>query len=221
MTRDDAAYAAGIFDAEGCVKTIVQKTKSGTIQLHVCLAIANTDAKVIKWLKDISGFGFYTVPKSAGAKNHAPCWQFRVEDTLEALSFFVEIFSFSVVKRDQISNAIKFLWSRMIREYRSSYNEFEIDVLYNIREEIRTKRNSKASFLGESITKDSLIKVVKESESGKYHVFAWSVGAIAKLGTRPDAEIAKELGTTWSNVQSKRSSLGISPFRVTRRNSGL
>lgn len=58
----------------------------------------------------------------------------------------------------------------------------------------------------------------KISSSGVW--IDWDDAAIAKLGTAPDIEIARQLGTTNQNVAKKRAKLGIPSHRSAKTSSG-
>ena len=57
-SETDIAYLAGLFDADGCASSYVQRSKKSnkTVQVHCC-EISMTNKEVVYWVKNLVGFG--------------------------------------------------------------------------------------------------------------------------------------------------------------------
>ena len=67
-------YLAGLFDADGCASSYVQRSKKSnkTVQVHSC-EISMTNKEVVYWVKDFLGLVTYTTEQKlvVWVRNHS------------------------------------------------------------------------------------------------------------------------------------------------------
>ena len=80
-------YLAGLFDADGCASSYVQRSKKSnkTVQVHSC-EISMTNKEVVYWVKDFLGFGNIHYRAKVGGMGKKPQWRYRASHRL-ALKF--------------------------------------------------------------------------------------------------------------------------------------
>ena len=99
-------YLAGLFDADGCASSYVQRSKKSnkTVQVHSC-EIAMTNKEVIHWVKDFLGFGNIFYKKKVGGMGKKPQWRYRASHKL-ALQFANKVLPHSIVKKKKLQDII-------------------------------------------------------------------------------------------------------------------
>ena len=99
-------YLAGLFDADGCASSYVQRRKKSnkTVQVHSC-EIAMTNKEVIHWVKDFLGFGNIFYKKKVGGMGKKPQWRYRASHRL-ALKFANKILPHSIVKKKMLQDIV-------------------------------------------------------------------------------------------------------------------
>ena len=100
------AYLAGLFDADGCASSYVQRNKKSnkTVQVHCC-EIAMTNKEVIHWVKNLVGFGNIHYRARVGGMGKKPQWRYRASHRL-ALKFANKILPHSIVKKGKLQEII-------------------------------------------------------------------------------------------------------------------
>lgn len=103
MDIAERAYAAGLFDGEGCVQVYLQG--KGRTQLLIALSVSGTDFRPLEWLQErwggrIQVYDEGTGPRSDGSSRR-PLGTWRVRSH-RARDFANDIYPFLVVKRDQL-----------------------------------------------------------------------------------------------------------------------
>ncbi|MFY4731335.1 hypothetical protein [Nitrospira sp. BLG_2] len=100
----ELAYAAGLFDGEGCVATY---TKKNRVQFSYAANIANTDYRVLAWLLDKFG-GKVTKRGGVRASNqrHKECYVWYVMNG-RAAAFMAAVRPYTVIKSEQIDLALE------------------------------------------------------------------------------------------------------------------
>ena len=100
------AYLAGLFDADGCASSYVQRNKKSnkTVQVHCC-EIAMTNKEVIHWVKNLVGFGNIHYKAKVGGMGKKPQWRYRASHRL-ALKFANKILPHSIVKKGKLQKII-------------------------------------------------------------------------------------------------------------------
>ena len=100
------AYLAGLFDADGCASSYVQRNKKSnkTVQVHCC-EIAMTNKEVIHWVKNLVGFGTIHYRAKVGGMGKKPQWRYRASHRL-ALKFANKILPHSIVKKGKLQEII-------------------------------------------------------------------------------------------------------------------
>ena len=100
------AYLAGLFDADGCASSYVQRNKKSnkTVQVHCC-EIAMTNKEVIHWVKNLVGFGNIHYRAKVGGMGKKPQWRYRASHRL-ALKFANKILPHSIVKKGKLQKII-------------------------------------------------------------------------------------------------------------------
>ena len=100
------AYLAGLFDADGCASSYVQRSKKSnkTVQVHCC-EIAMTNKEVIHWVRNLVGFGNIHYRAKVGGMGKKPQWRYRASHRL-ALKFANKILPHSIVKKGKLQEII-------------------------------------------------------------------------------------------------------------------
>ena len=100
------AYLAGLFDADGCASSYVQRNKKSnkTVQVHCC-ELAMTNKEVIHWVKNLVGFGNIHYKAKVGGMGKKPQWRYRASHRL-ALKFANKILPHSIVKKGKLQKII-------------------------------------------------------------------------------------------------------------------
>ena len=100
------AYLAGLFDADGCASSYVQRNKKSnkTVQVHCC-EIAMTNKEVIHWVKNLVGFGNIHYRAKVGGMGKKPQWRYRASHRL-ALKFANKILPHSIVKKKKLQDIV-------------------------------------------------------------------------------------------------------------------
>jgi hypothetical protein len=109
MRKADIAYAAGLFDGEGCI-TIAKawyRKPDGTRRYYhaLRLTLAMVDKAPVHWLADL--FGGSVKPHSPGNKKYRPQWRWEVR-SLKAEKMLNAIYPYLKVKRKQADLAFLF-----------------------------------------------------------------------------------------------------------------
>lgn len=110
LSLEDICYAAGFFDAEGCVR-VSKYTQKNTF--YVQLRITSTDINVLKWFKNRFGGSIGTQPPNKKVRKCRPCWWW-VTCSRIACNFLKTVYPFLVIKKEQAALAME-LQSRIKR----------------------------------------------------------------------------------------------------------
>ena len=99
-------YLAGLFDADGCASSYVQRNKkfNKTVQVHSC-EISMTNKEVVYWVKDFLGFGNIHYRAKVGGMGKKPQWRYRASHRL-ALKFANKILPHSIVKKKKLQDIV-------------------------------------------------------------------------------------------------------------------
>ena len=99
-------YLAGLFDADGCASSYVQRKKNTnkTVQVHSC-EISMTNKEVVYWVKDFLGFGNIHYRAKVGGMGKKPQWRYRASHRL-ALKFANKILPHSIVKKKKLQDIV-------------------------------------------------------------------------------------------------------------------
>ena len=99
-------YLAGLFDADGCASSYVQRSKKSnkTVQVHSC-EISMTNKEVVYWVKDFLGFGNIHYRAKVGGMGKKPQWRDRASHRL-ALKFANKILPHSIVKKKKLQDIV-------------------------------------------------------------------------------------------------------------------
>ena len=99
-------YLAGLFDADGCASSYVQRNKKSnkTVQVHCC-EIAMTNKEVIHWVKNLVGFGNIHYRAKVGGMGKKPQWRYRASHRL-ALKFANKVLPHSIVKKKKLQDIV-------------------------------------------------------------------------------------------------------------------
>ena len=106
-TREDIAYAAGLFDGEGCVSITVSGRNKNRPSYRVQVIVASTDKQVLDWLKERWRGNVYSQKRDA--PHHRPGWQWHLAEG-EAIPFLETIRLHLKIKGPATDNALPFLW---------------------------------------------------------------------------------------------------------------
>ena len=99
-------YLAGLFDADGCASSYVQRNKKSnkTVQVHSC-EISMTNKEVVYWVRDFLGFGNIHYRAKVGGMGKKPQWRYRASHRL-ALKFANKILPHSIVKKKKLQDIV-------------------------------------------------------------------------------------------------------------------
>ena len=99
-------YLAGLFDADGCASSYVQRKKktNKTVQVHSC-EISMTNKEVIYWVKNFLGFGNIHYRAKVGGMGKKPQWRYRASHRL-ALKFANKVLPYSIVKKKKLQDIV-------------------------------------------------------------------------------------------------------------------
>ena len=99
-------YLAGLFDADGCASSYLQRNKKSnkTVQVHSC-EISMTNKEVVHWVKDFLGFGNIFYKKKVGGMGKKPQWRYRASHRL-ALKFANKVLPHSIVKKKKLQDIV-------------------------------------------------------------------------------------------------------------------
>ena len=99
-------YLAGLFDADGCASSYLQRNKKSnkTVQVHSC-EISMTNKEVIYWVKNFLGFGNIHYRAKVGGMGKKPQWRYRASHRL-ALKFANKILPHSIVKKKKLQDIV-------------------------------------------------------------------------------------------------------------------
>lgn len=123
LTREVIAYAAGLFDGEGCTRVSVRRPdgKAGKGHLRqpsyrLTIKVANTDRSIIEWLRATfdGHMGVCNTETSRNTTGNNPAWEWRKESG-EALDFLELVTPYLHTKRKQAELASEF------QQYRAQY----------------------------------------------------------------------------------------------------
>ena len=87
------AYAAGIFDGEGCIYARIAMTKTGSMSTFLSFRVAMCSESVIQWLHDQFGGEICVIPPSRTHKKTQFVWQLRgrkIKSVAQALLPFLK-----------------------------------------------------------------------------------------------------------------------------------
>jgi len=132
MTEFDLAYLAGIIDGEGCITIKVQKKpRQNRLTYEVQIMVANTNLKLMDWLKERFDGNYYTINKKSQRHKTGYLWHFH-KNKEEVLK---KILPYLVFKNEQAELALKVLEIKKEGYYkREPNNEFS-----NRLEEVKQK----------------------------------------------------------------------------------
>ena len=102
--NDLIAYAAGLFDGEGCVVYKQYKVKKGCMKWHINLEIAMTELDCVHWFYNIVKTGTIHYKKNQGL-GKKPQWRWRCSHR-KALTVAKMLLKYSVVKRKKLLNVV-------------------------------------------------------------------------------------------------------------------
>ena len=99
-------YLAGLFDADGCASSYIQRNKKSnkTVQVHSC-EISMTNKEVVYWVKDFLGFGNIHYRAKVGGMGKKPQWRYRASHRL-ALKFANKVLPHSIVKKKKLQDIL-------------------------------------------------------------------------------------------------------------------
>ncbi len=105
MSKEVAAYAAGMFDGEGSGGVYITHTNSGELRCDVKISVVNTNINVLLWFKEHFGGGISE--KSKGKANWKPSWKWESNGT-KAIKFLKMIKPYTQVKSEIIEVCLQF-----------------------------------------------------------------------------------------------------------------
>lgn len=107
LTETEKAYLAGFIDGEGCIDTT--KAGSSNISKRIRLTITNTNEVILRYIKDLIGFGsFYSLrPARYQNQNTKECFVYQV-CSLQAVQVLKEVLLYLKVKKGQAILAIEY-----------------------------------------------------------------------------------------------------------------
>ena len=103
------AYAAGLFDGEGCILITHYKFLRGRncCRWRMSAFITNTNPRPLILCKQLFGGSVFSKIKSAPEKNHRAQWKWEVHSRA-GFNFLKKILKYSIIKKDEIIKALEF-----------------------------------------------------------------------------------------------------------------
>lgn len=93
-TRENLAWAAGLFEGEGCIAV---SRRANKLHDQWSLVLASTDLDVLKRLQTVVGMGNITGP--LGRSDHKPYWTWRVTRREHVYALLVAIYPWLLQRR--------------------------------------------------------------------------------------------------------------------------
>lgn len=110
MKEIELAWAAGLFDGEGCV--CISKTKpkklTWSYKYGLNVSIGMTHKETVKNLHRLFGGTYREVPPPSADKNWALQYRWRINEK-QAKSFILAILPYSFTKKEQLMLALEYL----------------------------------------------------------------------------------------------------------------
>jgi hypothetical protein len=103
LNENEIAYAAGLFDGEGCI--LICRNSAGSYWLQT--RVTNTNRDILEWMKHRFGGGIGTQGAAKGHKRVKPCW-YWIASGNGAAAFLVHVFPHLIIKRAQARVAMQF-----------------------------------------------------------------------------------------------------------------
>ena len=100
--------AAGIFDGEGCIRTLEDKRKNLPTILLI-ISLTNTDLPILTKLKDRYGGEIYIKKKTKGKEHYKQSWFWYISDRDTIKKFLTQILPYTQYKKPQIELGLRFL----------------------------------------------------------------------------------------------------------------
>lgn len=128
-TVGEAAYAAGFFDGEGCVRVARLPYRDGFRYL-LCITVVQNDPTPLLWLQRLFGGVVYGRTYRIGVRSHG--W--RIGPRIGGLEFLKAIRPYLIVKAAQVDLAFQFAeLPRMHPQKASLFQEMKDAKFYTIR----------------------------------------------------------------------------------------
>lgn len=126
----DLGYISGLLDGEGCIRLKKRNKRRG---ITPEIIIANTNEKVLIWLKDILRTG--KIYKRSGKFGHKDIFQYKITKIKEVYDFLKIFLPILKIKNKVASRMLKFTENRLRSPSYSHYTEEEfkeIEVIKNL-----------------------------------------------------------------------------------------
>ena len=132
ISVEEIAYAAGLFDGEGCVSIYKIGNRRLNCALYLRAQIVMTDPRPLQWMKQRFG-GSLTQRKRQKHYKVSFDWRLFSEN---ALQFLELVRPFLIVKKDQAELAIEFqkISRRNKRKKNNPDNEVKLDLYGKVRD---------------------------------------------------------------------------------------
>lgn len=94
MTREDAAYLAGLLDGEGCIQARASQHGWVRPNVEVCM----TNSAPLRWARAVTGVGYIYAQKERRQNRRQP-WKWIISNPRDAASVLRQVVPFMKVKR--------------------------------------------------------------------------------------------------------------------------
>lgn len=125
-------YASGFFDGEGCISityTRLRGRKSNVeipiMGLRMVVLISNTNVEVLELFRAKYG-GYIHRSNSRKPGHHKELYTLRWNKTEEQIKLLMDVYPFSIVKKEAINIALKFISTKQKPGHRPSQEEWDI-----------------------------------------------------------------------------------------------
>lgn len=139
MSKCQLAYIAGILDGEGCIAISKKKCRDGTakgIQYRLYVSVANTDLKMIKFIKQTTGVGsIYKIKRNC--ERHKTAWRWNLW-SIQASDLLRDVHSYLITKKNQAKIGIKFIDDKRDGVGRNGLYKYEWDKQINAHKKMST-----------------------------------------------------------------------------------
>lgn len=102
------AYTAGFFDGEGCIGTD-ENNRNIPPSIHLNIKISLTDLPTLTKLKQEFGGEIHIRKKPKGKEHWKQAWNWNITDRTTLKKFLTRIFPYSIYKKPQIEDGLRFL----------------------------------------------------------------------------------------------------------------
>jgi len=116
LTLTEAAYLAGMIDADGTITLTKTKNNSrNTSYIYPKVMIYNTNENLMKWIVSKLGGKYIISVKKGHGKAKKDCYRYDVYGREKQIAFLEKIIPFMIIKKDRATLVKKYLEKRQAK----------------------------------------------------------------------------------------------------------